>query len=1484
MRSKKYYVTFFAITVISFAAAIYAIKQSGEMVLDTDPLSIKADKLERLETYITTKYHKNIDVDTYINELWTMQEGFKPEIIIPGLREPHLDAQKKHAPLPGRLIVKIAPSEIANPFKPVATSFDKNLLINLDFLPNNIDIQNVSFVGYSRDYKVLLKFFFTREYSLSELRTSFNSTKANIYPIGLTRDMRYTNIVVSYNRTDIQDHFSNFFRPNFYHLKSDSRLHQLFRSAGVATMRRIFHSVEKKDERREGYYKVEPFKKLLNFAKENNPERTQRAYSYVYLEDIDAIKSAYQQHYGYPMNPVTNEEIIAVKDNLKPYLRRTVEVPENMENYFVLTLNPKVELPDLEATKGYISNSKLIHNISYDYPLHLATNDPLFSEQWSLENSGSFHGVGGGSVGFDIGASQAWSSAIQQRPIIVAVVDDGFKGDLNELQNRVWVNTHEQLAPTDGIDDDNNGFVDDLHGISTGLFNDDNEGLPSALYGTHGTKVAGVIAAVANNFYGISGAVGEDDVRLMNLSLGAFSPDGTPCGFAELAQAMWYAIAPSIDNNYPLNGADIVNISLSSNSHKKLGISYEIAMAALDAGVITVASAGNDGANVLELGGIYPAQSPAVIVAGGSQRDGEWWGPATPGTPGSNYGYFIDFVAPAKDIVTITFDPDNLSLTNAILTNDPLPTDPYPPSGGTSMAAAFTSGGAAVVLGRFPDISGPFMEDWLRAKAIDMTDPLGDGVDYSGDDTWTGAGMLDIGNASVSALDLNDRPIDIELVIRPIEKHVKEIPIYVPGGYFTPVAGNPAIGVRVKALQCAGCPAVINNWKLSYGVGEFPTSWTDFYSSNSDIDFETDNYGRLTNGGIFPLDTDTLAQGQLHKMRLQATNMAGTIFNDYSFFMPSRAKIRFPTKNQVIVSDRGWLPLAGHAHIQNGESYSVSVTETSSGTELWESPSYTNAYIDYPVTTGLFLLMNNKESEATFPYGLCHNGYPPMSYTTDTNMFPDTNILNNGFINYNLRVGSETDTLQLFVDDTNFSTDYWPIKNIAVHANYRPYGWQIEHLSDVPICEPNGPGTTSVTISPRDDGLDAQVFVSHFFGLSALDVNGAVVWQYFHDKDSTFCPSMSTNNVPSSAGIVQIEDINNDGISEVLTSWGILNGIDGSLRDVTADCNRCSVPYTNCPKHYNIPTSDDMFIAAAGNFSGDLKKEIIQANINSDFMNIAVADLNGLEILRRNFSIDIPLGFRSMFRNESMVRVANLDNSGFDEILVVPTGQILRADNTFQAGFDTVGDYDDADFAREGTTFNIVLSDGENIWIKRLNGSTRAGPIPGNAFKVGRESGVNDKVVIYSSNSNSLKTYDLDGNIAAGVPEIVLNGIYTGLQFHDIDDNGDNELLVLLNRSIDYFNEIPADDQIVGDFLEAYEITGGTKISDGNRWPIHIQHGYYRDSYGYFPPVWNSHISVGDVLGDSKPEFLQVLSVAPYNQELRPEFPGIRLEVVKIGN
>lgn len=202
----------------------------------------------------------------------------------------------------------------------------------------------------------------------------------------------------------------------------------------------------------------------------------------------------------------------------------------------------------------------------------LYPDDPSFSLQWPLHNTGQ----AGGKAGADIRAPEAWGWSTGSEQVVVAVIDTGMDLNHPDLAPNLWTNPGETGEGTQtGIDDDGNGYVDDLHGWN--FYGD--TASPQDDHG-HGTHTAGTVGAVGGNGVGVSGVV--HSVRIMPLKF--LNAEGSGTDFDAMA-AIHYATEKGV--------------LLSSNSWSGVGESanqplYDIIQMAGEAGVGFVAAAGNE--------------------------------------------------------------------------------------------------------------------------------------------------------------------------------------------------------------------------------------------------------------------------------------------------------------------------------------------------------------------------------------------------------------------------------------------------------------------------------------------------------------------------------------------------------------------------------------------------------------------------------------------------------------------------------------------------------------------------------------------------------------------------------------------------------------------------------------------------------------------------------------------------------------------------
>jgi subtilisin family serine protease len=291
-------------------------------------------------------------------------------------------------------------------------------------------------------------------------------------------------------------------------------------------------------------------------------------------------------------------------------------------------------------------------------------NDPLFSSQWHLLNTGQ----SGGTPGADIQADTAWDITTGGSQVVVAVLDTGINYNHPDLKANMWMNPGEDRLPDgrpgyNGVDDDNNGYVDDYYGINVvqGVPGD-----PMDLNG-HGTHVAGIIGAVGNNSVGVSGI--NWDISLMALRfIGDLGGD-----VAGILECVAYILNQK-DKGVPIK---VVNASYGGPSYSRF--EKEAYEALGDQGILIVASAGNARADLDGVSKNFPSSynlENIITVAATTRYDGL--------ASFSNYGrHTVHLGAPGSEILSTHLD------------------DSYVVLSGTSMAAPQVSGALALLYSAF---------------------------------------------------------------------------------------------------------------------------------------------------------------------------------------------------------------------------------------------------------------------------------------------------------------------------------------------------------------------------------------------------------------------------------------------------------------------------------------------------------------------------------------------------------------------------------------------------------------------------------------------------------------------------------------------------------------------------------------------------------------------------------------------------------------
>jgi len=443
-------------------------------------------------------------------------------------------------------------------------------------------------------------------------------------------------------------------------------------------------------------------------------------------------------------------------------------------------------------------------------------NDFDFGAQYGLQNTNTYFGK----TGADIAAPQAWMFTTGNRKVCVAVIDTGIDYFHPDLRANVWINSRE--IPGNGRDDDGNGFVDDLHGYD--FVSHDSDPMDDHFHGTH---VSGIIGAVGNNGIGISGVCWEASL----MAVKAFDETGTG-DVATAIEAIDYARK---------NGAQIINASwgLSEKSQALADIIQE----ARDAGVLFVAAAGNGHTSTLE----SPASISGVIAVAALDALNER-------AFFSNFGPDVAVAAPGQDVYSTTL--------NAA----------YETRSGTSMAAPYVSGVAALILSLHPEFSRADIEIILK-NSVDpvISDrPIGGRINaaqaVAGNPTTPPQPFLSLPKTLIGVVEIQGgatltHPFDMIL-----ERGVGSDPTQ--WQVITNMALTPAIPSFSVAINSTLLPEGTNTFRLTLtrsltnGLSQFVSTKSSVKVSNTEI-ISPQNSDILRYGEIVEIQGTAFGEGSL---------------------------------------------------------------------------------------------------------------------------------------------------------------------------------------------------------------------------------------------------------------------------------------------------------------------------------------------------------------------------------------------------------------------------------------------------------------------------------------------------------------------------------------------------------------------------------------------------------------------------------------------
>ncbi len=351
-----------------------------------------------------------------------------------------------------------------------------------------------------------------------------------------------------------------------------------------------------------------------------------------------------------------------------------------------------VDLVEPVYKKRLIEGKITPYQGSTDADVTLPFNDRFLKNQWHYNNDGQVEvGIPEG----DINLFEAWKTQVGKPEVIVSVVDGGIDVNHVDLKDNLWVNKAE-LNGTAGVDDDENGYVDDIHGVNFIYGNGDISAHQ------HGTHVAGTVAAVNNNGIGVCGVAGGsgkgDGARLMSSQV--FTENGSAGGFAAaivygadngavISQNSWGYTLPNIVEQTVL---DAIDYFVEEAGH------YE---GSPMKGGIAIFAAGNDGIDDVMYPGYY--DKTFCVAALGPDNVIAYY---------SNFGTWVDISAPGGD--------QNNGESSGVLST--LPGNSYGYLQGTSMACPHVSGIAALAVSQHgaPDFTADELRLYLESSTHDV--------------------------------------------------------------------------------------------------------------------------------------------------------------------------------------------------------------------------------------------------------------------------------------------------------------------------------------------------------------------------------------------------------------------------------------------------------------------------------------------------------------------------------------------------------------------------------------------------------------------------------------------------------------------------------------------------------------------------------------------------------------------------------------------
>ena len=396
-----------------------------------------------------------------------------------------------------------------------------------------------------------------------------------------------------------------------------------------------------------------------------------------------------------------------------------------------------------DATSVEADPSQCAATRSDDMPF----DDPMLYKQWHYRNLGLQEIHPNVKAGADVNVFPAWEITTGRRDVIVAVVDEGVCYEHEDLADNMWINEAEANGD-EGVDDDGNGYVDDVHGYN--FAHNGRISWTRSKDSGHGTHVAGTVAAVNNNGIGVSGVAGGsgngDGVRIMSCQILSGDKDAGPGGTANAIEYAADMGACILQNSWGFGAGQIANDSAFANGSTSVELeAFHYFMEKQNnpnlKGGIIIFAAGNDGKAVAG----YPGAYNEIIAVTAIGPDG------LP-TYYTNYDRGCNVAATGGEYAPVTAAEPGCVL-STLPTN--IAKSGYGYMQGTSMACPHVSGIAALALSYAMDnnivLTLPELKDIIVSSVTNLnpylsgfkTNPMGGTLNLASYNNKMGTGLID---------------------------------------------------------------------------------------------------------------------------------------------------------------------------------------------------------------------------------------------------------------------------------------------------------------------------------------------------------------------------------------------------------------------------------------------------------------------------------------------------------------------------------------------------------------------------------------------------------------------------------------------------------------------------------------------------------------------------------------------------------------------